>query len=199
MAAALTPADIEALERKLQAHPRDAGTQRKLLASLRARKMRRPDLVVFCADQLVGGKKVHKVLGASEVWDVREQFFLACLDLHMMDHAQHQFDLLTAKFPGSVRVQGLKGMMLEAYAGQSEMPKKVRGTPPPHHVPLLCAPPCPINRSGNSPPRSQIPHQPLFFPFPSPPSPQTRLSQHQPRFRSRLFPSLCPPPPHNHP
>jgi hypothetical protein len=138
-AAALTPADIEALERKLRASPRDHGTNRKMLASLRARKMRRPDLVVGCAQFLLGGSGI-KLLGASEVWDVREQFFLACLDLHMMEHAQHQFDLLTAKFPGSVRVQGLKGMMLEAYAGQSEMPKKVRGTPPPHHVLLLFTP-----------------------------------------------------------
>lgn len=129
MAASLTPADVEALERRLNASPDDAAMQRKMLASLRARKMRRPDLVVRCALPLLEGRGFGGGLGAAEVWDVREQFFLACLDLHLMDHAQQQFDALNTKFPGSVRVQGLKGMMLEAFAGQSHMPKQVRASP----------------------------------------------------------------------
>ena len=121
---ALTNADMEALEAKLNQSPEDSGVQRKILACIRARKMRRPELVVRCALPILanGGK----VLGSSEVWDVREQFYLACLELHMFDHADYQLDILKTKFPGSIRVRGLSGMMYEAMAGSSGISKEVR-------------------------------------------------------------------------
>lgn len=121
----MTNADVEALEKKLSSTPDDSGVKRKLLACLRARKMRRPDLVVRCAMPLLSGGG-RGGLRVSEVWDVREQFYLACLDLHMFDQASAQLDELKAKFPGSVRVRGLQGMFLEAQAGSSECTKDVR-------------------------------------------------------------------------
>jgi len=116
-AAALTHADVEQLEARLNSHPNESATQRKLLACLRALKFRRPDLVARCGLPLLaaGGR----ALGKAEVWDVREQVYLACLELHMFDHAEAQLLMLQDKFPKSFRVRGLSGMLSEARGGAS--------------------------------------------------------------------------------
>uniref|UniRef100_A0A7S0W6L3 ER membrane protein complex subunit 2 n=1 Tax=Hemiselmis tepida TaxID=464990 RepID=A0A7S0W6L3_9CRYP len=120
-AATLRQADVEELETKLNTHPEDSAIQRKLLACLRALKTRRPDLVARAGLPLLAGG--GRGLGKSEVWDVREQVYLACLELHMWDHAEGQLDQLQAKFPKSVRVKGLQGMMSEAKGGASGVSK----------------------------------------------------------------------------
>ena len=47
------------------------------------------------------------------IWDVREQVFLAALDLHNFKLARTQLDALVVRFPTSARVKVLEGMMFE--------------------------------------------------------------------------------------
>jgi hypothetical protein len=121
-AATVTQADLENLEKALNASPNDAGVQRKLLACLRARKARRPDLVIRCGVSLLARQSN---LGSTEVWDVREQVLLGALDLHIFEVAQEQLKLLEKQFPGSKRVKGLQAMFLEASACRSGISKQV--------------------------------------------------------------------------
>jgi hypothetical protein len=124
-AAIVTQADLEKLEKTLNASPNDSGVQRKLLACLRARKTRRPDLVLRCGLAVL--QRPSK-LGNAEVWDVREQVLLGALEMHIFEVAQEQLTILEKQFPSSKRVRGLKAMLFEASAGRSGISKQVRIT-----------------------------------------------------------------------
>jgi hypothetical protein len=65
------------------------------------------------------------------IWDVREQVFLAALDLHLFKIARTQLDALVVRFPTSARVKVLEGMMFECQVCHStqRMPSWKYGQP----------------------------------------------------------------------
>lgn len=83
----------------------------QILNHVRNNRIRRPDLVYKCAVPLLS----RGWLGNAQ-WDIREQLFLAALDLHKFDLAEEQFKALSTRFPNSMRVRGLEGMKYEAQA-----------------------------------------------------------------------------------
>ncbi|KAI9599221.1 hypothetical protein BDF19DRAFT_430491 [Syncephalis fuscata] len=82
------------------------------LAEYRQRCDGPPDLVVQYGEQLMlAGYTSH--LG-DEVWAFYEQLFVAALHTARWSLAQSCLDALTARFPGSMRVGRLEGMLHEA-------------------------------------------------------------------------------------
>ncbi|EKX33545.1 hypothetical protein GUITHDRAFT_166438 [Guillardia theta CCMP2712] len=82
----------------------------------RLKRMRRPDLVL--PQGLAMLEKQRASLGNSQ-WEIREQVFMAALDLHKFEIARKQFELLEQRFPTSLRVRALEGMIFEAQAHHS--------------------------------------------------------------------------------
>jgi len=60
----------------------------------------------------------------NEVWDVVEQVFLAALDCGELELASEYMSWLTKKFPGSLRVERLRGMQYEAQGNYEKAKKK---------------------------------------------------------------------------
>ena len=108
--------DVDQFEVALSRSPKDLGIMQKLMAAIKTNKARRPDLVIKCGPALLSKKS----LGNAQ-WDIREQVFVAALDLHLFDVAKAQIDELEARFPKSLRVNALEGMMLEAQAGSQSI------------------------------------------------------------------------------
>ncbi|KAK7475629.1 hypothetical protein BaRGS_00033122 [Batillaria attramentaria] len=94
---------------------------RGILRKLREEQVRDGDLVVnLWEDVLLEAS--HKL--GNELWNVYEQVCVAALDCQRLDVADTCIEALNAKFPGSVRVRRLEGMLLEA-EGRYEQAREV--------------------------------------------------------------------------
>ena len=79
-----------------------------LLTFLKQEKIRRPDLVL-----LHGQYVLHQYPRRlqDQLWSVYEQVLLAALDVHDKEVALSCLDVLKSKFPTSLRVRRLEGMV----------------------------------------------------------------------------------------
>lgn len=96
---------------QVQNNPGSSGAVVKFLKVVRDNQLRvYSGLVVKYGSEVL---KTPSVLGA-DVWNVYEQVLVAALDIGNFETAQLCLDKLDIKFPGSVRVQRLSGMLHEA-------------------------------------------------------------------------------------
>ncbi|XP_076456472.1 ER membrane protein complex subunit 2-like [Babylonia areolata] len=94
---------------------------RGILRKLREEQVRDGDLVVKLWEDVLMDAS-HKL--GNELWNVYEQVCVASLDCQRLDVTEMCIAALDAKFPGSVRVKRLEGMLLEAegsYAKAAEI------------------------------------------------------------------------------
>jgi len=107
------PKTSDFLQLKLSAekYPKNYQTLRELLRYLREVKTRHSDLIVLHGKTLL--EAYPSKLG-DEVWAVREQVFLASLDLGNHTLAEDCLLLLRKQFSDSSRVKRLEGMLLES-------------------------------------------------------------------------------------
>eukprot|EP00669_Euglena_mutabilis_P013934 TRINITY_DN8942_c0_g1_i1.p1 TRINITY_DN8942_c0_g1~~TRINITY_DN8942_c0_g1_i1.p1 ORF type:complete len:279 (+),score=101.01 TRINITY_DN8942_c0_g1_i1:97-933(+) len=85
---------------------------RTLLRDMRVTPVRRPDIVVYCGNELLA----HYARALEdEVWTIREQVLLAALDCDQIPAAEERWLELAARFTkDSRRVRRLQGLILEA-------------------------------------------------------------------------------------
>jgi len=103
--------ELDTLISNVQAHPTNWKLQKDLLKQLRQSKQRKSDLVLKYGESLLEN---HAGSLGSEVWDVYEQVTLGALDCGKTNLALSYINKLNKQFPQSLRVQRLKGMLLEA-------------------------------------------------------------------------------------
>ena len=103
---------------------RSTSARREVLKYLREKRIRRSDLVVaFGGALLASGARL-----GNEVWDVREQLFLAYLDTHDLDAAEKVLATIERKFTRkSTRVCRLHAQLCEAAAPHTESKWKKKG------------------------------------------------------------------------
>ncbi|PVD32057.1 hypothetical protein C0Q70_07484 [Pomacea canaliculata] len=84
---------------------------RNILRKLRDDQVRDGDIVVKLWEDVLMDAS-HKL--GNELWSVYEQVCVAALDCQRLDIAETCIEALNAKFPNSVRVKRLEGLLLEA-------------------------------------------------------------------------------------
>lgn len=120
MESAATRSHFERLERKVD---EGVGNVPEYLALLRKFKLRRSENVSLHGSALLSNPSARRKLG-SEVWSVYEQVAVAAMDCQCLDVAKLCIDMLLSKFPDSLRVGRLEGMLYEA-KGQWQQADKI--------------------------------------------------------------------------
>ncbi|MCO5555336.1 hypothetical protein L7F22_008882 [Adiantum nelumboides] len=111
---------LEKLERKVE---EGVGNVEEWLSLLRKFKLRRSEKVTIHGSALLSDPSSRKKLG-SEVWTVYEQVVIASMDCQCLDVATLCIEMLLLKFPNSVRVGRLEGMLYEAKGQWQQAEKK---------------------------------------------------------------------------
>ncbi|XP_078177801.1 uncharacterized protein LOC144572211 [Carex rostrata] len=89
------------------------------LCLVRRLKVRRPEPVLRLGLSLLNDPKARSKLG-SEEWTLYEQVAVAAMDCQTIDVAKDCIGILKKKFPDSLRVARLQGMLLEAKGAWAE-------------------------------------------------------------------------------
>lgn len=120
MESAATRSHLENLERKVD---EGVGNVVDWLSVLRKFKLRRSEKVTIHGSALLSNPSSRKKLG-SEVWTIYEQVAIAAMDCQCLDVAKLCIEMLISKFPNSVRVGRLDGMLYEARGQWQQAEKK---------------------------------------------------------------------------
>lgn len=80
----------------------------QILKEMRISHLRRPDVVLNL------GTQVEDKCEETELWLLREQMFIAALDMKLEKRADEYLQKLMRQFPDSARVSRLVGIMFEA-------------------------------------------------------------------------------------
>jgi len=104
--------------------PTSSGAALELLLAMRQHKIRQPELVMMHGGRLLNGS--HRKLG-NDVWTVLEQVGMAAADLGLDGWRDYCLQKLSHQFPGSVRVERLKGICQESDGKFAEAKKTYFG------------------------------------------------------------------------
>jgi tetratricopeptide (TPR) repeat protein len=94
-------------DRNANGKPQTFSFRKTLLKEVRMAKLRRPDIVIDCATNVV------KYETGNDFLNLQEQLFFAYVDVGQLDEAELCLEQLIKKFPKSARVRRLIGIMFE--------------------------------------------------------------------------------------
>eukprot|EP00244_Chara_vulgaris_P004943 TRINITY_DN19995_c0_g1_i1.p1 TRINITY_DN19995_c0_g1~~TRINITY_DN19995_c0_g1_i1.p1 ORF type:complete len:309 (+),score=50.69 TRINITY_DN19995_c0_g1_i1:559-1485(+) len=109
--------EVETLERQLVPlagkKGGDFSTRQKYLQLVRKHRLRRSELVLRYGLEMLNNGKDRSKLG-DDLWNVYEQVGVSALDCGDLDACKACYMELAKRFPGSVRVRRLEGLIFEA-------------------------------------------------------------------------------------
>ncbi|XP_072987009.1 uncharacterized protein [Typha latifolia] len=119
MVAAAEEAQLDRLESQVE---NGGGGAWEYLSLVRKLKVRRSDKVLKHGLSILNDPKTRSKLGGEE-WTLYEQVAVAAMDCQQLDVAEDCIKTLSKKFPASIRVARLGGMLLEARGAWAEAEK----------------------------------------------------------------------------
>ncbi|KAJ3693995.1 hypothetical protein LUZ60_009475 [Juncus effusus] len=115
----LAATEAKQLEKLEEQATHGGGGAWEYLSLVRRLRARRPEPVLQLGLKLLNDPKSRSKLG-SEEWTLYEQVAIAAMDCQKLDVAKDCIETLKTKFPGSLRVARLQGMLLEAKGAWDE-------------------------------------------------------------------------------